>query len=682
LRASKLFAVGLINVRWTTGQQRAGQGGHDNGEAGGGGLKPGRRGRPEGGPDPEKEGRYRWVALSNTTLSMTMATIDGSIVIIAMPAIFRGIHLDPTSPGNISYLLWMIIGYLLVTAVLVVTLGRLGDMFGRVKIYNLGFVVFTLASIALSLDPLYGGGGAIWLIGWRLIQAVGGSMLMSNSAAILTDAFPANKRGMALGVNQIAGISGQFVGLLLGGLLAAWDWRAVFWINVPIGAFGTVWAYRSLREIATTRRTKVDWAGNVTFALGAGALLAAITYGIQPYGGHSTGWTNPKVLTGLIGGAALLVVFGIIETKIAEPMFRLGLFRIRAFAAGNAASLMSSMARGGLQFMLVIWLAGIWLPLHGYNYTVTPLWAGIYMLPLTAGFLIAGPISGALSDRYGPRLFATGGLLVAAAAFTGLMLLPVNFPYWLFGTIIFFNGVGSGLFAAPNTAAIMSSVPADQRGSASGMRSTFQNSGMSLSIGIFFSLMIAGLASVLPQALSRGLRSQGVPAAAAAHASHLPPVSTLFSALLGFNPIRNLLRISGVLHKLPARNAAALTSRQYFPHLISGPFHHGLIVVFSAAIAMSVTGALISAFRGRQFYYADPASPVPAAAGGATATAVTAAVNGAAVNGMAVTGNGTGNGAAPHGSRASGAPAAGSGGAAGPDRRPAVRAPRPDDTKM
>ena len=699
-------------------QQRAEQGG--NGQHGlGNGLSPGGQ---DG--DGRRADRYRWVALSNTTLSMTMATIDGSIVIIAMPAIFRGIHLDPTAPGNISYLLWMIIGYLLVTAVLVVTLGRLGDMFGRVKIYNLGFVVFTLASIALSLDPLYGGGGALWLIGWRLIQAVGGSMLMANSAAILTDAFPANKRGMALGINQIAGISGQFIGLLLGGLLAAWDWRAVFWVNVPIGVFGTLWAYRSLREIATTRRTKIDWAGNVTFAVGAGALLAAITYGIQPYGGHATGWTNPKVLTGLFGGAALLVVFGIIESKIAEPMFRMGLFRIRAFAAGNAASLMSSMARGGLQFMLVIWLAGIWLPLHGYDYQVTPLWAGIYMLPLTAGFLIAGPISGVLSDRYGQRLFATAGLLVAAAAFTGLMLLPVDFPYWLFGLIIFFNGVGSGLFAAPNTAAIMSSVPADQRGSASGMRSTFQNSGMSLSIGIFFSLMIAGLASVLPSTLNRGLRAQGVPAAAAMHASHLPPVSTLFSALLGYNPIRSLLKIAGVLHKLPARNVAALTNRQYFPHLISGPFHHGLIVVFSAAIAMSVAGALISAFRGRQFYYADPAAAgAPVTAGGGVALA-TAVVNGASVNETPVTGNGStasgaiasrrsgngsttngraANGQAANGQAANGGPAngsatnddaangggatsgaqpAGAGGGAGPDRRPAVRAPRPDDTKL
>jgi MFS family permease len=562
------------------------------------------------GSNGSRGDRYKWVALSNTTLSMTMATIDASIVIIAMPAIFRGIHLNPLGPGNISYLLWMIMGYLLVQSVLVVTLGRLGDMFGRVKIYNLGFVVFTLASIALSLDPLTGGGGALWLIGWRVGQAFGGAMLMANSAAILTDAFPANQRGMALGINQIAGISGQFVGLLLGGLLAAWDWRAVFWINVPIGVFGTVWAYRSLREIAATRRASIDWAGNATFALGAGVLLAGITYGIQPYGGHATGWTNPWVIAGLAGGVGLLIIFGIIETKIPEPMFRMSLFKIRAFAAGNAASLMGSIARGGLQFMLVIWLAGIWLPLHGYNFLVTPLWAGIYMLPLTAGFLIAGPISGILSDRYGPRPFATAGLLLAACAFTGLMLLPVDFSFWLFGGLIFCNGVGSGLFASPNTSAIMSSVPARDRGAASGMRSTFQNSGMSLSIGIFFSLMVAGLAATLPRTLNGGLRAQGVPAPIASHVAHLPPVSTLFSALLGYNPMRTLLGPSGVLKKLPAHNVAVLTGNRFFPNLISGPFHHGLIIVFSAAIALSLGGAVISLLRGKQFYYDDSRSPV------------------------------------------------------------------------
>jgi len=556
--------------------------------------------------DEQAGGRYKWVALSNTTLSITMATVDASIVIIAMPAIFRGIHLDPLAPENVTYLLWMIMGYLLVTAVLVVTLGRLGDMYGRVRIYNLGFVVFTLASIALSLDPYTGSQGAIWLIVWRLVQAVGGAMLMANAAAILTDAFPARQRGMALGINQIAGIAGQFVGLLLGGLLAAWWWRAVFWVNVPIGVIGTIWSYLSLREIASTRRARIDWAGNITFALGAGLLLAAITHGIQPYGGHSTGWTNPWVVGALATGAALLIAFCVIEAHIAEPMFRLGLFKIRAFAAGNAASLLGSIARGGLQFMLVIWLAGIWLPLHGYDFADTPLWAGIYMLPLTTGFLLAGPVSGYLSDRYGPRPFATAGLLVAACAFCGLMLLPVVFPYWAFALLIFCNGIGSGLFASPNTSAIMSSVPARDRGAASGMRATFQNSGMALSIGIFFSLLIVGLAATLPRTLSSGLHAQGVPLAIADHVSHLPPVATVFAALLGYNPVQHLLAPSGVLATLPAHNAAVLTGNQFFPHLISGPFHHGLIIVFTAAAAMSLVGAGVSLLRGSQFYYDAP----------------------------------------------------------------------------
>jgi MFS family permease len=552
---------------------------------------------------------------------MTMATIDASIVIVAMPAIFRGINLNPLTPGNVSFLLWMIMGYLLVQSVLVVTLGRLGDMFGRVKIYNLGFVVFTLASIALSLDPFQGPDGALWLILWRVVQAFGGAMLMANSAAILTDAFQAGQRGMALGINQIAGISGQFVGLLLGGLLAAWDWRAIFWINVPFGVFGTIWAYKSLKEIATTRKASIDWIGNITFAAGASILLISITYGIRPYGTSATGWGNPMVFGGLLLGVALLGVFCLVETKVKDPMFQLSLFRIRAFAAGNVASLLGAIARGGLQFMLVIWLAGIWLPLHGYNFTVTPLWAGIYMLPLTGGFLLAGPVSGYLSDRYGARPFSTAGLLVAACGFTGLMLLPINFPYWAFACIIFCNGIGSGLFASPNTSSIMSSVPAEHRGAASGMRSVFMNSGMSLSIGFFFSLMIAGLAATLPRTLSSGLRAQGVPAAVATHIANLPPVSTLFSALLGYNPVKSLLTPSGVLSKLPPHNAAVLTGKEFFPHLISGPFHHGLVIVFSAAIAMSVIGAVISLMRGRQFYYGESGTaPAAASAGTGPAT--------------------------------------------------------------
>jgi MFS family permease len=538
-------------------------------------------------------------------MSALIATIDATIVIIAMPAIFRGIGLNPLAPGNVTYLLWLVLGYLLVQSVVVVTLGRLGDMFGRVRIYNLGFVVFTVASIALSLDPYKGQDGALWLILWRFVQAFGGAMLMANSAAILTDAFPANRRGMALGINQIAAVSGQFIGLLLGGVLAAWDWRLVFWVNVPIGVFGTIWSYVSLHEIATVKKAPIDWVGNVLFAAGLGILLIAITSGIRPYKNNPTGWTSPLIIGGLVIGVVLLVIFCIFETKIAEPMFDMALFKIRAFTSGNIASLLGAIARGGLQFMLVIWLAGIWLPLHGYNFADTPIWAGIYMLPLTAGFMIAGPISGILSDRYGQRLFATSGLVIAALCFTGLMLLPVVFPLWAFSLLIFGNGVGSGLFTSPNTSAIMSAVPSRHRGAASGMRATFQNSGMALSIGIFFSLMVAGLASSLPKSLSSGLMAQGVPASIATPVSHLPPVSTLFSALLGYNPVQSMLSPYGILNKLPAHNVAVLTGKQFFPTLISAPFHQGLVIVFSAAALMSLVAAIVSLTRGAQFYYDD-----------------------------------------------------------------------------
>jgi MFS family permease len=565
----------------------------------------------------EADDRYKWVALTNTTAAMFMAALDGSIVIIALPAIFRGIHLDPLAAGNVSYLLWMIMGYRLVQAVLVVTVGRLGDMFGRVRIYNYGFVVFTVASILLSFDPFEGGHGALWLIGWRVLQAVGGSMLMANSAAILTDAFPADQRGFALGVNQISGLAGQFIGLVAGGLLAALDWRAVFWVNVPVGVFGTAWAYRRLRDNGERHRGRIDWWGNVTFAVGLGAVLIALTNGIQPYQGHTMGWANPAVLDLLAGGVVLLAAFAVIESKIAEPMFQLSLFRIRAFTAGNVAGFVVSIARGGLQFMLIIWLQGIWLPLHGYNYSNTPLWAGIFLLPLTAGFLISGPISGTLSDRFGARGFATAGMVVFAGSFIGLMLLPVDFPYVAFALLIFANGVGGGMFASPNSSSIMSSVPARQRGVASGMRSTFQNSGTALSIGAFFSLMIIGLAASLPQALTNGLQSRGVPHGIAHHVATLPPVSSLFAALLGVNPVQHLLAPSGVLAKLPVASQRVLTGREFFPHLISGPFHHGLVVVFAVAAALAMLAAFASLLRGGRYVppVADGRSALPATAG-------------------------------------------------------------------
>jgi MFS family permease len=549
--------------------------------------------------------RYRWVALSNTTAAVFMSALDGSIVIIALPAIFRGIHLDPLAPGNVVYLLWMILGYRLVQAVLVVTVGRLGDMFGRVKIYNAGFAVFTAASVLLSFDPFNGSRGALWLIGWRVLQAFGGSMLTANSAAILTDAFPVEQRGFALGINQVAAIAGQFIGLVAGGILAAIDWRAIFWVNVPVGVYGTIRAYLKLRDGGERNRGKVDWWGNVSFAVGLAAILVGITAGIQPYGGHPMGWTNPFVYGCIIGGVLLLAAFALIESRVADPMFRLDLFRIRAFTAGNVAGLAVAIARGGLQFMLIIWLQGIWLPLHGYAYSATPLWAGIFLLPLTAGILISGPISGYFSDRFGARGFATAGMVVFGASFVGLMLIPANFSYWAFALLTAANGIGGGMFAAPNSASIMSSVPARYRGVASGMRSTYQNSGTALSIGVFFSLMIAGLASTLPSTLTRGLQQHGVPHAIAHQIGSLPPVSSLFAAVLGVNPVQHVLASTGTLATLPAASRRILTGRAFFPDLISVPFQHGLMVVLIVATGLSVIAAIASLLRGGRYVHPE-----------------------------------------------------------------------------
>ncbi|HEV7824019.1 MAG TPA: MFS transporter [Mycobacteriales bacterium] len=548
---------------------------------------------------------YKWIALTNTTLGVLMATVNASIVIISLPAIFNGIRLDPLAPGNVSYLLWMLMGYMLVTAVLVVTLGRLGDIYGRVRIYNAGFAVFAFASVALALTPLGGEGGATWLIAWRVVQGIGGAMLMANSTAIITDAFPAHQRGMAVGINQVAALAGSFVGLVAGGLLSEWNWRAVFWVSVPLGILGTVWAYRSLRETAIRRAARIDWWGNLTFGSGLTVLLVAITYGIQPYGDHSQGWTSPWVVSGLVGGLVLLAVFLVVERRVAQPMFHLELFRIQAFWAGNLAALLASIARGGLQFMLIIWLQGIWLPLHGYDFAQTPLWAGIYLLPLTVGFLLAGPLSGHLSDRYGARYFTAGGMLLSALTFVGLLLLPADFSYVAFGLLIALNGIGAGLFTAPNTTAIMNAVPAHQRGASAGMAATFQNSGMVLSMGVFFSLLVAGLADTLPAAMRDGLTAQGVPAAAADAVAGLPPVGTVFAAFLGFNPVAQQLGPTGVLDRLPPADVATLTGTEFFPHLLAGPFQQGLVIVFGLAAAMSLVGAGVSAARGRRYVHVD-----------------------------------------------------------------------------
>jgi MFS family permease/cytidylate kinase len=534
---------------------------------------------------------YKWIALSNTTLGSFMATINTSIILIALPAIFNGIGVDPLAPGESNYFLWMLLGYSIVTATLLVSLGRISDIFGRVRLYNLGFAIFTLGSILLFLAPGSGNHAALELILFRLVQGVGAAFLFANSTAILTDAFPVEQRGMALGINQVSAVSGSFAGLIVGGILAAIHWRLVFLVSVPFGLLGTIWAYLKLRETATLRANqRIDWVGNATFALGLTILLLGLTYSIEPYGDAPMGWGNPLVIGGVVFGLLLLVGFVWIELRVPEPMFRLDLFKIRMFSVGNLSSFLSSVARGGLQFMLVIWLQGIWLPLHGYSFEQTPLWSGIYMSPLLIGFIAMGLLSGWLSEHFGARLFSTGGLITQAVGFVGLTLLPANFSYVPFAVVLLVLGIGSGLFVAPNTTEIMNSVPPDARGAASGMRATFQNAAQLVSIGVFFAIVVGGLAGSLPQALYVGLTQNGVPADSANAIAHLPPTSALFGAFLGFNPIGVLLP-TAVQQQLSPTDLGTLLSTSFFPNLVAGPFLDGLRVVFYVAATMCAVGA-------------------------------------------------------------------------------------------
>jgi MFS family permease len=543
--------------------------------------------------------RYKWVALSNTTLGTLMATINSSIVLISLPAIFDGIGINPLAPGETNYLLWMLLGYMVVTATLVVSLGRISDIFGRVRMYNLGFAIFSVASILLFITPGSGNNAALYMIALRLVQAVGGSFLMANSTAIIIDVFPLKERGMALGVNQVAAILGMIVGLILGGVLAFVNWRLIFLVSVPVGVFGTVWAYWMLRETSKSNgRQKIDWLGNATFFLGLTIVLIGLTYGLEPYGTSAMGWGNPFVIGCLIVGIVLMLVFIWIETRVSDPMFHLGLFKIRSFASASVANLCGSLARGGLQFMLIIWLQGVWLPLHGYSFADTPLWAGIYMLPLMVGFVVIGPLSGVLSDRFGQRLFATTGMLVQMVCFVLLTFLPANFNYLTFAILLVVMGIGQGMFSAPNTTLSMNDVPAEQRGVASGMRATFMNTASVISMTMFFSIVTAGLAATLPSTLFKGLSSAGLPAAIANGIAQLPPIAALFAAFLGYNPMQTLLP-GQVLHQLPQAAQHNLLGQSFFPNLISSPFMDGMRLAFYMAAVVCLIAAFASMVRSK-----------------------------------------------------------------------------------
>jgi MFS family permease len=540
---------------------------------------------------------YKWIVLINTTIGMLMASINQTIVLISLPAIFSGLHVDPLGPGQSNLLLWMLMGYSAVTTVLLVTFGRIADIFGRVRIYNLGFVVFTIGSLLCALTPSVGTIGAIELIAFRMLQGVGGACLFANSIALLTDAFPANQRGFSLGINQIAFIAGNVVGVVLGGILAAVNWRLDFLISVPVGLFGSVWAYRALHEIGKRQTQPLDWLGNLTFAGGLLALMFGLTEALTPYGNQTMGWSNPIVVLVLGAGVILLAAFAVVETRVRYPLFDLGLFRIRNFLFGNVAAFLFSLARGGLQFMFIIWLQGIWLPLHGVAYADTPLHAGIDTMPLMLGFVVCGPLGGWLSDRYGSRILATGGILVAGLAAALLMTLPANFNLGVFAAYLALMGAGMGFFSAPNTSQIMGAVPPEQRGAAAGMRSMVLNAGMTASQAIFFTIVIASLSHNLGPALESGAGQAGLPPALAHGIASLPPGAAIFAAMLGYDPISHLIAASS-LATLPPAIATRITDPHFFAGLLAQPFVDGIRIALLACVAMCVLAGVTSALRG------------------------------------------------------------------------------------
>jgi EmrB/QacA subfamily drug resistance transporter len=549
---------------------------------------------------------YKWTVLTNTTIGVLMATIDGTIVLISLPAIFNGIGINPLAPDSFEYLLWILFGYSIVTATLLVTFGRISDMFGRVRFYNIGFAIFTIGSLLAYLTPNSGSLGAIELIGFRLIQGVGGAFLWSNSAAIVTDAFPQNERGQALGINMVAALVGSLTGIIMGGVLATYNWRYIFLVSVPVGVVGTAWSYLRLKEVPLANRIKqkIDVWGNVAFASGLTLLLVGVTYGLLPYGTSDMGWTDPYVISCLAVGTALLVAFPFIEMKIKDPMFRLDLFRVRAFSAGNFAGLLASIGRGGVQLMLIILLQGIWLPLHGYSYQSTPFWSGLYITPMLIGFVIMGPISGRISDRRGAKALATMGMVVTAAGFIALSFIPFNFSFYEFAAIIFVMGFGGGMFAAPNTAAIMNASPAEHRGAASGMRATLQNVGQTASLAVFFSIVLIALASSLPGALASAVTNAGAPQLAPVF-QNIPPTNALFAAFLGYNPVASILGVlpPSAVSSIPQSTRTYLTGQTFFPNAIAPAFMSALRITFYIGAALSIVAAVASLLRGS---YAAP----------------------------------------------------------------------------
>jgi EmrB/QacA subfamily drug resistance transporter len=424
--------------------------------------------------------RYKYTVLTNTTIGSFMSQLDGNIVLIALPTITRSLN------ATAFEALWVLMGYILMTAVSLLTFGRLADMYGKVRLYNVGFAIFTIGSGLCSLAL-----NGTMLVAFRLVQGLGAALIWANNAAILTDAFPPNERGRAIGINLVAGISGSVIGLVLGGVLTeSLGWRSVFWINLPIGAFATFWAYAKLRELGTIGHGKIDVPGNILFAGGLTMFLAGLTLGaLSQYTATYFGL--------MVVGLLMVAGFGYVELKVRSPLMDLKLFRIRPFTAGIVSNLLSSIARSGVSLVLTIFFQGALL--------LDPLTAGLWLIPFAAAFVSVGPLAGFLSDKYGARGFTTTGLIISVAGFLGLAMIPSNVSYETLALLMVLVGIGGGMFVAPNMSSIMTSAPVTERGIASGMSATLVTTGSLLSLSISFAVLATSINSTVLQAVFAGL---------------------------------------------------------------------------------------------------------------------------------------------------------------------------------
>ncbi|NON61157.1 MFS transporter [Acidianus sp. RZ1] len=526
------------------------------------------------------------MALSNTSIGIFMAFANYNMIIIALPSIFKGLDFNPTSPDALGYLIWVILGYMVITASLVVTLGRVSDIKGRAKFYTIGFLIFALSSALLASIVAKGTEGVTEMIIFRLLQGVGGGFLMVNSTAVLTDYFDKRELGKALGLNQVAGLVGGVAGLVIGGILATFDWRYVFVFSAIVGIIGTIWSYLTLKDVQKPISRKIDVVGNTLFASGITVLLVSLTYGLLPYKGEEFGWSDPWVIGGIIISLFMIGFFILVERHVKEPMFQLSLFKIRDFSTSNFANIISSLARQGILLILLVFLQGIWLPLHGIPYSQTPFWAGIYLIPNTLGFAVLGPISGILSDKYGSKVLTTLGLTVSAIGFLGLSFIPYNFNLMEFFALTFVMGAGMGLFMAPNTADMMAAVPVDMRGSSSGMRASLQNTASAISVVIYFGILISGMSASLTASLDSALHPFGITLP-----YNIPAAVVIFSALLGYDPL------SFISSGLPSSVAVKINSPKFFVSAIAPAFMLGFRLMLYISVGLLLIAAIVSALR-------------------------------------------------------------------------------------